>query len=266
MNKVFLILALLPPCLWADEIAISLTPQEQPDQSQIYQVHRIVIDPAHGGEDLGAVSDDEKVVEKDVNLAVAKKIADLLKQDKDLEVLMTRKGDDEVSTKARVDLANSHKADLFVSIHCDQSDSDSENGSSSYVYSRKSNIGPKKVIGIKDIIDDLQQRNRKIRSYYLAEHIDQRIRERLKQRIRRIQQAPFGVLNQVDMPSVYINMAFISNPDEAKKLGDPHWRDEMAKAIADGILAYRDRVKESLEDKQATPTGTEVEIPVGSEK
>jgi len=102
-----------------------------------------------------------------------------------------------------------------------------------------------------NILNDLYHRGYDRRSYNLAMDVDRRIRDRLKQPIRRIQHAPFYVLRQVDMPSILVETAFITNPKEEIKLRDPYWRDKIAKSIADGILAYRDQAESTSENQQA---------------
>jgi N-acetylmuramoyl-L-alanine amidase len=77
----------------------------------------------------------------------------------------------------------------------------------------------------------------------VAERVFGFINKRLGQHIRRVQQANFYVLGRVNMPSILIETAFISNPKEEFKLEDPEWQDKMAKSIADGILSYRDTVE-----------------------
>ena len=85
----------------------------------------------------------------------------------------------------------------------------------------------------------------------MAENVEEYINKRLGQHIRRVQQANFYVLGRVNMPSILIETAFISNPREEFKLEDPDWQDNMAKAIADGILSYRNIVENLVDVKQA---------------
>ncbi len=238
--------------------------EEMPNSSQIYQVRRIIIDPGHGGRDIGAKGFDNRYYEKQATLDIAKRVAQLLKEDPinadhPLEVFMTRETDHYITLKYRTDFANSHHADLFVSIHCNSNPHSHATGTETYVYSSKASNRVAQVAAVREnmgrdidfLLNDLHSRAYRTRSYYLAEQVDQRIRERLGQHIRRIQQAPFYVLCRVDMPSILIETAFISNPKEENKLRDPYWKDKIAKAIADGILAYRDKVEESIENRQA---------------
>jgi N-acetylmuramoyl-L-alanine amidase len=234
--------------------------QPPPNSKQVYRLRRIVVDAGHGGKDIGARGYDRRYNEKQATLDIAKKVVALLKKEPELDVLMTRNSDYFVTLKGRTTFANKHGADLFVSIHCNSNPRSNAKGTETYVYSPKaSNAYGARVAhlenGGKDykdlILNDLHHNAYKIRSYFLATKVDELIQRRLGQHIRRIQQAPFYVLARVDMPSILIETAFISNKGEEAKLRDPQWQDNIAKAIADGILGYRDTVESGLGTEQA---------------
>ncbi|MGH7739699.1 MAG: N-acetylmuramoyl-L-alanine amidase [bacterium] len=227
-----------------------------PPPKNVYRVRRIIIDPGHGGIDRGATGYDKRYTEKQATLYIAKRVTELLRQDKSLEVFMTRTTDHYITLKYRTTFANEHKADLFVSIHCNANPNTRAHGTETFVYSSKASNNVAEVAaarenGHTDFLDfiqnDLRHNAFRVRSYLLAEMVDERIRDRLGQHIRRIQQAPFYVLARVGMPSILIETAFITNPKEEKKLEDSAWRDRIAHAIADGILAYKDKVEGSFE-------------------
>jgi N-acetylmuramoyl-L-alanine amidase len=237
-----------------------IVPQEREDK-RAYHVDCIVIDPGHGGKDIGAKGYDNRYFEKQATLAIATKVVRLLRQQAGLTVLMTRDRDYFVTLKGRTQYANKHKADLFVSIHCNstpRSKAGSASGTEIWVYS------PKKKNHYADFeasqennegdgisfFSDLHYQAYYGRSYSVAEQVEYFINKRLGQPFRRVQQANFYVLGRVDMPSILIETAFISNPREEFKLEDAAWQDNMAHAIADGILSYRDIV-EKLHVKQA---------------
>ncbi|HUO56680.1 MAG TPA: N-acetylmuramoyl-L-alanine amidase [bacterium] len=235
--------------------------ENPPPASQVYRVRRIIIDPGHGGRDVGAQGFDKKYCEKQATLAIAKRVADYLKEDPSHpEVFLTRSADYFITLKYRCDFANYHKGDVFVSIHCNANPKSKSTGTEVYKYSaRPSNkvaavAAVSENVGGSDItslLADLYHRNYDRRSNRLAEEVSRRIRDRLKQHIRPILHAPFYVLRQVDMPSILVETAFITNPKEEIKLRDPYWRDKLAKSIADGILAYRDVVEGTSENQQA---------------
>jgi len=228
------------------------------NRTRIYQVRRIVIDPGHGGKDGGARGYSKKFWEKQATLAIALKVVELLKREPDLEVLMTRDRDKYITLKYRTDFANRHKADLFVSIHCNANLKHTAKGTETYVYSSKATGNEAALLERENIegdfmdftFADMNHNKYRERSYFLAQEVDKRIQQRLGQKILRIEQAPFYVLARVNMPSILVETAFITHKDEEKKLEDPAWRDQIAQAIADGILAYRDRIEE-LADMRA---------------
>lgn len=227
---------------------------DQPPSSKAERVRRIIIDAGHGGYDAGAPSKDRRYKEKQATLDIAKKVVALLKdrEDEQVEVLMTRKADYYITLKYRTDYANSHKGDLFVSIHCNSNPRPGAHGTEVYTYgSKASNSAAARAAHREnsgtDFLDytmaDMRSNLYKSRSGYLAELVVSKIVENTGQHFRNIQKAPFYVLAHADMPSILVETAFISNPQEVIKLRDPYWRDKMAKAIAEGILAYKDRVE-----------------------
>jgi N-acetylmuramoyl-L-alanine amidase len=232
------------------------------DSKQGYHVRRIVIDPGHGGKDIGARGYDNRYFEKQATLAIASKVALLLQKHSDLTIYMTRNKDYFVTLKGRTQFANKNNADLFVSIHCNSTPRNkacTASGTEIWVYSPKSknhyadfeksqenddndNFG---------VLNDLSYKRYYVRSFLVAQKIWGFIHARLGQHLRRVQQANFYVLARVNMPSILIETAFISNPKEEFKLQDSEWQDKMAKSIADGILAYRDEVEGSGDVEQA---------------
>ncbi len=235
--------------------------EEEPPVGQIERIRRIVIDAGHGGNDAGAPGHDHRYFEKQATLDIAKRVASYLKEEqngeKDFEVLMTRTGDYYITLKYRTDFANSHAADLFVSIHCNSNPRSGAHGTEIYRYGSKASNKLAAVAAAREnqdqgylgILDNLRTGFYKSRSRFLAEQVEQSIMEHLGQHFRNIQQAPFYVLAHADMPSILVETAFISNQEEENKLRDPYWRDKMAKAIAEGITAYKDRV-EGMDENQ----------------
>lgn len=235
--------------------------EEMPSSKQVYLVRRIVIDPGHGGKDVGAKGYDKRYCEKQATLDIGKKVAELLKQEGDIEVLMTRDTDKYISLKYRTEFANRHNADLFVSIHCNSNPRSLATGTETYVYSARPSNKLAAVAAVSEnginnelanIFADLHNKGYGRNSYELAKRVEERIRDRLKQHLRHIQHAPFYVLRQVDMPAILIETAFISNKSEEIKLMDPYWREKIAKAIADGIVDYKRSLEGTGEDQHAS--------------
>jgi N-acetylmuramoyl-L-alanine amidase len=232
----------------------SLIVPNKPEDKRGYHVGCIVIDPGHGGKDIGAKGYDNRYFEKQATLAIATKVVRLLKEQPGLTVLMTRDRDYFVTLKGRTQYANKHKADLFVSIHCNSTPKNkamTASGTEIWIYSPKkknhfadfetSQENTDDVVGM--TLSDLSYQRYYQRSSSVAENVYHYIQKFLGQHMRRVQQANFYVLGRVNMPSILIETAFISNPREEFKLEDQVWQDKMAHAIADGILSYRDIVE-----------------------
>jgi N-acetylmuramoyl-L-alanine amidase len=234
--------------------------QEEPDPRKIYKVRKVVIDAGHGGKDAGAWGYARRLKEKDITLDIAQRVDRLLGREKSLKVFMTRNSDHYITLKYRTDVANAQNADLFVSIHCNANPRSKVTGTETYFYSSHSSNKVAQVAAVREnggedlmntILTDLRHSAYRIRSYRLAEQVEGRIRDRLGLPIRRVQKGPFYVLACVNMPSILIETAYISNREEEEKLSNPAWRDKIAHAITDGILAYKGIVEESVENLEA---------------
>lgn len=184
----------------------------------------IVIDPGHGGSDVGAVGP-ARTTEKAVNLAVAQKVKTLLER-AGAKVIMTRQGDSDVygpnasavnELKARVTIANIRKADLFLSIHSDSFKSPGVGGSTTYYY-RKSSY------------DAL-----------LARCLQASVAQTSGIQDRGILPANFYVIKRTTMPAALVELAFISNPNEEKLLNNALFQQKMAQGIVQGIDNFFDQ-------------------------
>ncbi len=218
----------------------------------------IAIDPGHGGEDPGAVGANG-TYEKDVVLAIARHLRDRIAVEPNLRPYMTRDDDFFVPLSARVSKARRVQADLFVSIHADAFVNPLARGASVYVLSeggasssaarwlaRKENDA--------DLIGgvDLNRRNREVAKLLLALSTTAQIKDssnlgrivlgqlgavgRLHKPA--IEQASFAVLKAPDIPSILVETAFISNPQEERRLSEPGYQERIADAIYKGIRHY----------------------------
>ncbi len=171
----------------------------------------VVIDPGHGGRDPGAVGI-SGLQEKDVILPISQDVARILEQ-QGMQVRMTRNNDTFVSLEGRTNMANSINADLFVSIHANaiSLDRPDVNGLETYYHQTGRN---------------------------LAATIHRNILQRLNIRDRRVRQARFYVLRQSRMPSVLVEVGFVTGREDAANLRNPNFRRQMAEAIAAGIIEY----------------------------
>jgi len=223
--------------------------------------HRIVVvDPGHGGEAVGAVGP-RRTYEKDVTLAIARRLKDELEKRPGVEVVLTRTGDYDVPLRERFRVAERYQADAFVSIHCNSSPRRSSGeGSEVYFLSLASasdeasknladienaadrvSAGPSGAGGDDDLVGilyDLKQNAAMQQSSQLAEFILDEIGSGGRLTSRGLHQAGFAVLKSPVVPSVLVETAFINNPTEERLLKDPGFQQEMAEQIARGVNDY----------------------------
>ncbi|HEX5639172.1 MAG TPA: N-acetylmuramoyl-L-alanine amidase [Burkholderiaceae bacterium] len=218
----------------------------------------IVIDPGHGGEDPGAVGRGG-TYEKNVTLAIGRRLRDMIVADSGLRVAMTRDGDFFVPLRTRVAKARAVQADLFVSIHADawiKPDARgssvfalSENGASSSAaawMARRENdadlIGGINLASadkhLARVLLDLSTTAQINDSLKLGNSVLREL-ERVNQLHKpRVEQAGFAVLKAPDIPSILVETAFISNPQEEARLRDDAYQEQMARALLIGIKRY----------------------------
>ena len=222
---------------------------------------RIVIDPGHGGHDPGAVGP-TGLYEKDVVLDIALKLKKTLLADPLNEVFLTRKMDIFIPLEERTAIANSKNADLFVSIHTNAAPRRTAKGIETYllnwtddeeamrVAARENAISLEKMkelqrqMSILEIIkSDLLRQNKRDESIKLAHYVQESMVSTLSNSYkgivdRGVKQAPFFVLFGARMPSILVEVAFISNPEEERLLSQKSYRMQIAKAIAEGLNRY----------------------------
>jgi N-acetylmuramoyl-L-alanine amidase len=216
----------------------------------------VVIDPGHGGDEEGARGP-SGLLEKEVTLDIARRLRGLLAGDDDSDVILTRDDDRRVALDERTAIANHARADLFVSVHCNSSPRDTAHGAETFFLSYQATDDDARALaalennplqidqgvsgqgGLDLVLWDLAQHAFLKESSDLAETIQDRLNDTLGVRNRGIKQAPFRVLMGATMPAVLVEVAFISSPEEEKRLRDGRFKDEIAQAIADSIRQFR---------------------------
>lgn len=222
---------------------------------------RVVIDPGHGGHDPGAVGPN-KLCEKDAVLDIALKLRKILSEDPGLEVYLTRDKDIFIPLEERTAIANSKNADLFVSVHANASPRRDARGMETYllnwtndeeamkVAARENRISLKKMKKMKKDMDtldielaDLKRDHKRDESNKLANYIQRTMVDEMNKGYQNIvdhgvKWAPFYVLFGAQMPSVLVEVSFISNPAEEKLLSKDTYREGLANSIASGIRQY----------------------------
>ncbi|HVY48741.1 MAG TPA: N-acetylmuramoyl-L-alanine amidase, partial [Minicystis sp.] len=225
------------------------------------EVHRVVIDPGHGGTDSGAVGP-TGLKEKDVTLDIAHRVAPLLSHELKVETLLTRDDDTYVPLDLRTARANAFHADLFVSVHCNASENGAARGVQTFVLSEARDA---EGIAARVAARENAQRGRAIdpkssdeaaaiassldfgllgRSRHVADLLQRSALGSLLVRYpdtkdQGIKTAGFFVLVGADMPAVLFETAFISNPEDESRLAKADYRQKLADAIANAIKAYR---------------------------
>lgn len=235
------------------------------------KIKTVVIDAGHGGKDPGAIG--KKSKEKDITLSVAKKTGDYIKQNcPDVNVIYTRSGDVSVSLLRRAQIANEKNADLFISIHCNANASPQPYGVETFVMGEHRNAANLEVAKLENasilyednakedygsfdhnspeayIMLNFFQSEYKNASLTFAEHIQNQLVKRVGRKDRGVQQAGFLVLYKTAMPSVLVEIGFLSNPSEENFLSSEDGQTYIASAL---FRAFRD-YKNAYEKENAT--------------
>lgn len=217
----------------------------------------IVIDAGHGGEHEGAVGK-TGLREKEVTLDIAMRLEELFAKTKRFKTIMTRRDDATVGLEERAKIANDERGDLFISIHANSAEDRAASGSETYFLAAAKNdaariaemlensdfdvdlpLAPRKGKSDLDfILMDVLQTEYLAQSQRFAELIQEQLRQNLSIRSRGVNQAGFRVLNKVEMPSVLVEVAFISNKVEERLLAQEQFRQSAAKAIFDGAIRF----------------------------
>ncbi len=215
----------------------------------------IVVDAGHGGKDPGAIGH-KGLREKDITLKIARLVAkDLSREVKNSKIILTRKRDKYIALEERTAIANSRKADLFVSIHINASRKRSATGVETYILNLSSSEEARRLAarensttrrGISDleyILRDLVKTAKTNDSVRLASSVQGKLIAQLRRKYSRIKGngvkgAPFYVLVGTRMPSILVEVSFISNAREEKRLRSTKYQKEVAKGITTGVVEY----------------------------
>jgi N-acetylmuramoyl-L-alanine amidase len=256
-----------PHRLAIDLVDVGQEKKEEEDRKKQKEVRPkgtkiVVIDPGHGGEDPGAIGP-KKTMEKNIVLKVGEKIVHLLNQHQEIQAFLTRKGDYFIPLEARIKAAREYGADLFVSLHTDGSFNPHAKGSSVYslslsgatdeaakVLADKENMS--NVLGgaflrpvsitkdpnLNQILLDLMQNNSLKESFRFAEYLLADIKDVNHLKYPYCRQANFIVLRAPDIPSVLVEMAFVTNTGDERLLNQNEFQDKMANTLFTSIKRY----------------------------
>jgi N-acetylmuramoyl-L-alanine amidase len=234
-------------------------------------IRTIVIDPGHGGTETGAIGP-SGVAEKELTLLLARELEARLAQRLPVRVVLTRTGDSNLPHDTRTAIANQNKADLFVSIHLNSSLGAGARGAETYFLSTEASDARAAAAAAAENLDtpgaaddpagqdlelilwDLAQTYHLSESQRFAGMIQRELNEALQLRDRGVKQAPFRVLRGAAMPAVLVELGFLSNPEEEKKLQDPAYRGELADALTRAIARYKALVENREMTQQPSPS------------
>jgi len=218
----------------------------------------VAIDAGHGGEDPGA-SGRTGTREKDIVLAIARELADALNKERGMRAVLIRRGDYYVGLRERMNKARAERADLFISLHADAFTDPKVRGSSVYVLSQRGasseavkflteQENAADMIGgvplddkddlLKSVLVDLSQTAALEASIDVATKVLGKLKHLGNVHKRQVQHAGFAVLKSPDIPSILIETAFISNPDEERRLRSRDYQRRLAGAITAGVHSY----------------------------
>ena len=237
---------------------VRVEPHTEPKLGKVVRMITIALDPGHGGEDPGAIGAAGSR-EKDLVLQIAKRLKFKLEELPNFRVMLTRDGDFFVPLGTRVEKARKVDADLFVSLHADAFVEPSARGSSVFVLSEKgaTSTAARWLANKENLADsiggvNIKQQDRQLASVLLDLSTTAQINDSMKlgkavlgeiggiARLHKgaVEQAGFAVLKAPDIPSILIETAFISNPEEEARLRDNGYQDQIADAITKGIKRY----------------------------
>lgn len=222
------------------------------------RIRTIVIDPGHGGRDPGAIGFSKRNYEKDIVLSVALKLKEILESRTQINVLLTRNSDIFMPLQERTQFANTNNADLFVSLHCNASPRSSAHGIEVFFLSaartdeaRAVELLENSVVEIYEgqealkhyddlsfILMDMAQTEQLRESSYLAIKMQANLINRTNAYDRGVKQAGFYVLRGAFMPSVLVELGFLSNQQEERRLASEAYQKTLAQALFDGLMEY----------------------------
>ncbi|WAV92164.1 N-acetylmuramoyl-L-alanine amidase [Oxalobacter aliiformigenes] len=238
--------------------SLSEEPLKDAEKMQLKRMVTIVVDPGHGGEDSGAIGA-RGSKEKDVVLAIGKRLKAKIEQQPNMRVVMTRNADFFVPLGTRVQKARAVQADLFISIHADAFVQPTARGSSVFVLSEKgaSSTAARWLAKRENAADliggvNIKKHDRQLASVLLDLSTTAQIKNSMKlgnavlnemggiNRLHKgsVEQAAFAVLKAPDIPSILVETAFISNPEEEAKLNNDAHQENIANAILNGVKKY----------------------------
>jgi N-acetylmuramoyl-L-alanine amidase len=238
--------------------AAAATPAIPPSELPLFgppaaPIRTIALDPGHGGTDNGARGPDG-TFEKDLTLAVARRLKAAIEARLGIRVLLTREDDRNLPVEERTAVANNNKADLLISLHANASFRPAASGASIYVAAfddtEQASTAPPAVErvpvfgggsrNIELVLWDFAQSRFVAESAELARILERQFQGRVPLNARATDRAPFRVLEPANMPAVLIEMGYLTNPDQEKQMATGEFQNTFVQAVFDAIVEFRD--------------------------
>ena len=270
--------------------------QKESDVPDYMKIKRIVIDPGHGGNDIGARGETSRTNEKDLNLQISKKLGEKIKEKHpDIEVLYTRNDDRRVELADRAKYSNDKNADLFIAVHINSSKNKSATGPAVFVLARRGEKNKEKdyfedsrktaknemeVISYDEnnnvhlqkydpqnpetvMMNELQWSFNHKMSLIFAREIEKQFKKPpfIQSNYAKVQQGAFYVLRHIVCPFIYLELGFISNHKEYLILSNPQKQDQIAEMMAEAFTEYR-KIYEHSDDESLMKAYEDLEEPV----
>lgn len=232
---------------------------------------KVVLDAGHGGPDFGATY--HGLAEKTIALSVTQKVGKILEKNPNIEVIYTRNNDVFIELNKRAEIANSNKASIFVSIHCNANKNNSAEGYETYVMGMHRNASNLEVAKLENEVVTMEkdyklkyngydpknpetaigttllQEEYMDNSISLASRVQNGMATNFGRKDRRVKQAGFLVLREIYMPRILIEMGFISNVREGNYMNSEVGQNEIATGIANAIVSYKNEYYGSGKDE-----------------
>ena len=234
--------------------AVAAVKNNNAAKSSVPGIRKIVLDPGHGGKDPGAIGAGG-ITEKDLVLAIAKKVAVKLKKEMGIDVVLTRKDDRYIPLEDRTAVANAQDADLFISLHMNASPNLEARGIETYyldntndeasirLAARENSTSRKNISDLQFILSDMMQNMKQEDSVSLAHRLQSALVSGMSRKLTDVRdlgvkKALFYVLVGARMPSVLVEMFFITNKIEGQAMSQESYQDAMVDALVEGVAKY----------------------------
>ncbi|WP_235603280.1 N-acetylmuramoyl-L-alanine amidase [Piscirickettsia litoralis] len=232
--------------------------KENKEKPILWRLARVLIDPGHGGHDPGAVGKNN-IYEKNITLSVAKQLMNYLNRLPGVQASLTRDTDQFIGLRERLAKSRQMGADLFISLHADHFKNTRARGGSVFILSREGasseaakllaerenaaliggHVSLKKTKkNVAEVLLDLSQNATLKQSRQFAGVVLNKLKKSIPLHYKKIQRADFAVLKAPDVPSLLVELGFISHPGEAKKLMQAGYQKRLVSALANGVVSY----------------------------